>query len=348
MPTFGVYPVADAQLEGEEISSTYEGRHVTVLESELIHKAGNVGGFVDKGNPVIFGTPLGHGIGIAFTSAAAATDLVAVDTEGIWIVDVVAADDGGNVAIAGGDVLYINTTTAVVSAIATGATQIPFGYALGIITTPGNIERIAVKLHWSPVDNWIRDDEEFWFGDGLDVSLDYDSATGQLMLLAPTVTHATSGLYIIAAQAGGHNEQGIAWYADANYSGVMTATYLYGCGTWVNLSTTFDGAAVYGVVAAQDNGIYATTLTECATTDLVYGMRAECLTNATVHGLYAFSLNAPIATTASHRAIFYADNVESCGHVVAQKSGAAAGALALAYVNGAGFSDVLYVNLWLN
>jgi len=346
MPAFGVYPVADALTEGEEVSSTYEGRHVTLLESELIHKAGNVGGLVDKGNPVVFDITEGHGVGIAFTDAAAATDLVAIDTEGIWIVDVVAADDGGNIAVGGGDVLYINNVTAVVSKIATGATQVPFGYALGIIATPGNIERIAVKLHWSPVDNWIRDLEPFYFGDGLDVNLTYDSATGQLILTAPTVTHDTSGLKIVAAQAAGHNEQGIAWYADANYSGVMTATFLYGCGTWVNLATSFDGAAVRGVVAAQDNGIFATTLTECATTDLVYGMRAECITQASVHGLYAFSLNAPIATTAAHRAIFYADNVESVGHLVAQKSGVSGGCLALAYVNGSGYSDVYYVNLW--
>jgi len=345
MPAFGVYPVADALAEGDEISSTGEGRHVTLLESELIHKAGNVGGFVDKGNPVVFDVTEGHGVGIAFTSAEAATDLVAIDTEGIWVVDVVAADDGGNIAVGGGDVLYINNVTAVVSKIATGATQVPFGYALGIIATPGNIERIAVKVHWSPVDNWIRDDEEFWFGDGLDVSLDYDSATGQLMLIAPTVTHDTSGLKIVATQVAGHNEQGIAWYADANYSGVMTATYLYGCGCWINLDPTFDGAAVYGVVAAQDNGIYATTLTECATTDLVYGMRAECITQASVHGLYAFSINAPAATTAAHRAIFYSDNPESCGQTVTNRT-VQVGSLAIAYVNGSGHDHVFYVNLY--
>ena len=161
-----------------------------------------------------------------------------------------------------------------------------------------------------------------------------------------TTTNDMQAVKIIAAQAGGNNAYGMAWYADANFSGVMTATYLYGCGTWINLATTFDGAATYGVVAAQDNGIYATTLTECATTDLVYGMRAECITAATVHGLYAFSLNAPAATTASHRAIFYSDNVESVGHSETERT-TKAGSLAIAYINGSGRTVVYYVNLFV-
>ena len=159
------------------------------------------------------------------------------------------------------------------------------------------------------------------------------------------IGHDQSCLKVDATQAAGHNEYGIAGYFNANYSGVMTATYLYGFGTWLNLATSFDGAAVYGVVAAQDNGIYASTLTECATTDLIYGMRAECITGASVHGLYAFSLNAPAATTAAHRAIFYSDNVESVGYAVTNRS-VQAGSLKLAYINGSGASDVYYVNLY--
>ena len=170
--------------------------------------------------------------------------------------------------------------------------------------------------------------------------------SGTALDITNTVTQNIPALKITAAQVGSTNNLGMAWYADANYSGVMTATYVYGCGTWINLATSFDGAAVRGVVVAQDNGIYATTLTECATTDLVYGMRAECITQATVNGLYAFSLNAPAATTATHRAIFYSDNVESVGHAVGHLSGVACGHIGLAYVNGSGVSSVMYVNCW--
>lgn len=185
MPAFGVYPVADVQTAGEEVSSTYEGRHVTLLESELIHPS-HTDGFVDKGDPVVFGTVALQGVGVAFKSAAAATDIVAIDTEGIWILDVVAADDGGNVAVEGGDRLYINITTAVVSKIADSATNIPFGYALGHVDS-GLTNTIAVKLHWDPVDNWIHDVEKMYFGDAKDVSVSWNGTNLAVLPVADNV-----------------------------------------------------------------------------------------------------------------------------------------------------------------
>jgi hypothetical protein len=146
MPTFGVYPAYDVLTAGDEVSSTYEGRHVTLLESELIHKAGNVGGFVNKGDAVVFGTVALQGVGVAFKTAVAATDLIAIDTEGIWALPVVASNDNGASAVVGGDPLFINTTTAVISKIKTAATQIPFGYALGAIAAGTHV--IAVKVHY--------------------------------------------------------------------------------------------------------------------------------------------------------------------------------------------------------
>lgn len=157
MPAFGVYPIADAQNPGEEISSTYEGRHVTVLESDLIHPT-HVGGIVNKGDPVVFGTTGLQGVGVALggDDNTVAADLIAVDTEGIWNLDVDPTDDLGNSDVAGGDLLYINVTNAVISKISNGATQIPFGIAYGIITAPG-VEAIAVKVHFDPsLDNAKR------------------------------------------------------------------------------------------------------------------------------------------------------------------------------------------------
>ncbi len=142
----GVYPEANAKTAGWEISSTYEGRHVTLEESLLVHPSTG-DGLVDKGQPVVFGTTGLQGVGVAFKSAAAATDLIAIDTEGIWVQSVYAYDDttGSNVRV--GDPLYINTTTAVISKINARATQILFGYALGNISA-GATQTIAVKVHW--------------------------------------------------------------------------------------------------------------------------------------------------------------------------------------------------------
>lgn len=149
MPAYGAYPIADAKNPGDEISSTGEGRHISLLESDLVHPS-HSDAFVDKGDPVVSATGQPAIVGVAFKSAIVATDLIAIDTEGIWNLDVVAVDDDGNSAVAGGDVIYINTSTAVLSKISAAATQVHFGYALGIITS-GNTEAIAVKVHWDPL-----------------------------------------------------------------------------------------------------------------------------------------------------------------------------------------------------
>lgn len=152
MPAYGAYPVADAKNPGDEISSIYEGRHITLLESDLVHPT-HADGLVDKGDPVVSATGTPAIVGVAFKSAAAATDRIAIDTEGIWVLDVVAADDEGNVAVAGGDRIYINMSTAVLSKIANPLTNVPFGIALGIIAS-GSTLAIAVKVHQDPAVGW--------------------------------------------------------------------------------------------------------------------------------------------------------------------------------------------------
>ena len=130
---------------GEECSSTYEGRHLTLEERYLTHPD-NGDGFVDKGDPVV----CGNIVGVAFRSAAAETDLIAIDTEGIWFLTAYGLDDEGNSAIAPGDKIFINTSTCVLSKITDFETQLPFGYALGDVTT-GTSAVVAIKVHWDPL-----------------------------------------------------------------------------------------------------------------------------------------------------------------------------------------------------
>lgn len=145
MPTFGVYKAVDGYSAGDEVSSTYEGRHITVLESEITHPS-HADALVNKGDPVVVGNQI---VGVAFESAAAATDLIAIDAEGIWGLSVVGSDDSGNSAVAGGDLLYINTTTCMISKITDITTQIPFGFAMGVVGA-GVTGVIAVKVHFDP------------------------------------------------------------------------------------------------------------------------------------------------------------------------------------------------------
>ncbi len=286
MPSFGVYPVADALLDGDEISSTYEGRHLTFLESELTHEPGLA--FVTKGHPVV----CGNIVGIPFKTCIAATDYVAVDTEGIWIVDVHAIDDGGNIAVAGGDRLYINTTTCVVSKIATAASQIPFGYALGIISTPGNVERIAVKLHWDPIDNAILDSEPFYFGDGRDANLTFTDATGVLALTMGTINPTTGRVLrqigtITAPNLGdGYGVFEKELTAAGTVAGMFAAE-----STWIN----FAAAAVPGgnVICVHNDGIWLPAGINAATATMIMGARYHYVADdgANPGSLYLWSTN---------------------------------------------------------
>lgn len=228
-PAFGVYPIADALNPGDEISSTYEGRHVTVLESDLIHPT-HVGGIVDKGDPVVFGTTGLQAVGVALGGDAntVAGDLIAIDTEGIWNLDVVAITDGAvNSAVAGGDLLFINVGTAVISKITNQATQIPFGYALGIITG-GLTEAIAVKVHFDP---------------------SLDNAKRTYMTVA-------TGAYVYGKHhtsifAGGQST-GLEYF-DQQVTGAQTGG-IYGWGSWVELAAGFTANA--SLLIAGEFGIY--------------------------------------------------------------------------------------------
>uniref|UniRef100_A0A6M3MBZ2 Uncharacterized protein n=1 Tax=viral metagenome TaxID=1070528 RepID=A0A6M3MBZ2_9ZZZZ len=143
-------PYVDYDVAGTEISSTYEGRHITFPESYFNHPT-HTDGLVDGKDPVTFGTVGdGYGVGVAYSSASGVNDLIAVDTEGIWAMSVVASDDEGNSAIEIGDVIYINRTTCVLSKISSDTTNIVFGYALDSATGDGAAHVIAVKVHWDP------------------------------------------------------------------------------------------------------------------------------------------------------------------------------------------------------
>lgn len=137
--------LATGRSAGDECSSTYEGRHLTLEESYLIHPEHSPN-FVHHGDPVLVGENI---VGVAFNSASAATDLIAIDTEGIWFLSAVGVNEGGNSAIVPGDELYIHKTTAVISKIRNQATHARFGYALGDVGS-GQTAVVAVKIHWDP------------------------------------------------------------------------------------------------------------------------------------------------------------------------------------------------------
>ncbi len=205
----GIYPYEETA--GNEVSSTYEGRHITVREGELIHPF-HADDLVNKGDPVIVclysathnHATYGRAVGIALASATAVTDYIAVDTEGIWMGQVYADDDNGTQDIEAGDALFISddstgtdasiaadgTGDAAISKIRDNVLQVPFGYALGRADA-GNAGTMAVKVHWDPRSHLLLDNEKLYFGDGVaavpDVSLEWTGAALEMLPLGDNI-----------------------------------------------------------------------------------------------------------------------------------------------------------------
>ena len=139
------------RLAGEEVSSTFEGRHVIIQEQELIHPV-HADGFVNKGDPVAFW----DGVGVALKSATSATERIEVDTEGIWRLPVsnLGLNNFGDITV--GQVLFIDVNGIIMDDWVTSFAI--FGYALQPIDTV-RTEIIAVKVHWM---------YPYWFYDPVD------------------------------------------------------------------------------------------------------------------------------------------------------------------------------------
>ena len=118
------------------------GRVLTLIESTLLHPT-HADGFVDSGDPVSVGSV----VGVALLSAAAATDSITIDTEGIYNLSVIAKNGAGtNDAVVIGDKIY----QAADGTLDKGVNGIPFGYAQGAVTA-GSTTTIGVKLISHPV-----------------------------------------------------------------------------------------------------------------------------------------------------------------------------------------------------
>ena len=306
MPTqaFGLYP-AEGTL-GDQVSSTYEGRHVTLHASEINHGSQLV---VTKGYPVVFGTIAGnHGVGIAFNTEVNPTDLIAIDTEGIWNVSVVANDDLGASLVTGGDPLYINTTTCVVSKIRNNATQIPFGYALGQVTAAATAV-IAVKVHWDPRSHWLEDLERLYFGDLRDINMGWDETNFTVLPLVDNtgvfqigngtlsmdvqIFGATAAEYLLYDNSATTLDllSAIAGAATENAFGVTVADAVAGAGIiGRGIHVNYDNNGIKTGAQAESNGIGIDMDADADVTSL-YGINVYTagLTGATINRVAAYT-----------------------------------------------------------
>jgi hypothetical protein len=172
------YPITHpTQAAGNEASSTYEGRYLTVVESELTHPY-HSDGFVDKGDPVMHGKNI---VGVAMASAAAATDLISIDTEGIWYLNVLGCvsdgtSDGIAKALAYGDPVFFQVTPGTDTYLLSGEQDPshfrPFGYVLGSVSSSTTSPTlVAVKVH----NDFVPEEGRLHYGSG-------STAAGNMLL----------------------------------------------------------------------------------------------------------------------------------------------------------------------
>jgi hypothetical protein len=182
--------LATGKTAGEEVSSTYEGRHLTLEENYLTHPY-HADGLVDKGDPVLVGDEI---VGVAFNSAAAAGDLITIDTEGIWFLNVFGCISDGTIngaahVMATGDPVFIKrvpgTDTVILSGQADPQNYRRFGYLLGDLTADleaGTPDLVAVKIHG--MTSQLTNSKNYGvymgvFGDNLEIELSDQKASGQ-------------------------------------------------------------------------------------------------------------------------------------------------------------------------
>jgi len=198
--------VNTGQSAGEEASSTYEGRHLTFEESVLSHPY-HSDGLVDGKDPV----RVGDIVGVAFKGAAAATDMISIDTEGIWWLNVLGSvsddsDDGVAQELAPGTPIYIKKTPGTDTYILSGQSDPvswqPFGYTLSTVTAHLTVPTlVAVKVHWDPTEGdtiqkglssamWESDKDEHSF---LSFRADASSGTGDHRLIYSALTLSGAG-----------------------------------------------------------------------------------------------------------------------------------------------------------
>jgi len=231
---WGVYEYGAT--EGTEVSSTYEGRHITCTAAELITDGGS--GTAVKGHACVFGLVGLQAVGVCFNSGTL-TDLIAIDTEGIWNLPVYGKDDGGDRVLSPGEPVFIDVADCEISGERNNATQIPFGYLLTEVAS--GVETISVvKVHWDPRAHWLMDEEPLLFGDGQDWELIWNNTEQRLKLYgsvaAPNFGDGYGGFDVCASTTG------------------EAAGHIAGVSGWLNMNGT---VAVGGlIVAARSDGVY--------------------------------------------------------------------------------------------
>ena len=311
--------VNTGQSAGTEASSGGEGRVPEFEESVLTHPY-HSDGFVDGKDPVLYDNI----VGVAMRGAAAATDMIAVDTEGIWWLNVLGSVSDGTAdglaqELSPGTPIYIKKTPGTDTYILSGqhdpnAWQL-FGYTLSTVTSSLTVPTlVAVKVHWnpSPIDN----DRVF----GL-ASEPFDIVSGRYG--RQVITRVTSGA-----------SEGLAGYYEGHIAGTST-DHTYNFGSWINVDT---GAVLTAgmIVVPFEGGVYAGEAQAAAR--VVFGGQHQAILTGAPASLHCWRLN----TTQTITALIAAANAGSVGYSAGTAGTGVVGTIPVADVVGTG---VVYIDV---
>ena len=313
--------VKTGQSAGEEASSTGAGRHLTFEESVLTHPY-HSDGFVDGGDPVL----VDNIVGVAFKGASAADDMIAIDTEGIWWLNVLGSVSDGSAdglaqELSRGTPVYIKMVPGSDTYILSGqsdsnAWQL-FGYTLSTVaahlTTP---TLVAVKVHWnsSPVD----DDRVMGIA-----SDPFDVLTTRFA--RQTIARLTAG-----------QSEGLCEYLEGHIAGAQ-AGHTYNFGSWLNVDAgaTLDGSLVVPI----EGGVYAGEAQAAAR--IVFAGQHQAILAGAPASMHAWRLNvAQVAGAIT--ALIAAANPESVGYDHGKAGTGVVGTIPIADVVGHG---VVYIDV---
>jgi hypothetical protein len=260
----GLY-LSTGKSAGDEVSSTNEGRYLSIEESYMVHPYHSADNLVDKGDPVLIGDEI---VGVAMESAIVASQYITIDTEGIFFLNVFGCISDGTVngaahVLATGDPVYIKrvpgTDTNILSGQSDPQNYRRFGYLLGDVTADleaGTPDLVAVKVHG--MTSQLTNSKNYGiymgvFGDNLEIELSDQKASGQLeasafgLFVRPVDVMAASGDRIHAIKvrledtlaAIGGDLQGIRTQVHCNNAnGVWTRLY----GQYVAIANTASNA----------------------------------------------------------------------------------------------------------
>jgi len=314
--------VNTGQSAGEEASSTYEGRMLTFEESVLTHPY-HADGFVDGKDPVLYDNI----VGVAMKGAAAQTDLIAIDTEGIFWLNVLGSISDGSAtglaqALSPGTPVYIKKVPGTDVYILSGQHDPNewqlFGYTLSTVASSLTVPTlVAVKVHWnpSPIDN------DRVFGIASDP---FD------------IVSARFGRQVITRVTDGQSE-GLAGYYEGHIAGT-TAGHTYNFGSWINVDTAAVLSAGH-IIVPFEGGVYAGEAQAAAR--VVFAGQHQAILAGAPASMHAWRLN--VAQVAGNiTALIAAANPESVAYRVGTAGTGVVGTIPIADVVGTG---VVYIDV---